>query len=467
MKHRKFGVLLLAILLIATMLLGVQADTATTGTITIKDGVVGKTYHLYRLFDLNSWNTEDGKNQYAYTVNSNWAGFFAAGATGSSYITLTDGHPAWVGAESDTRIQAFAQAALAYANENGVGFQFEGTYQDDGLRFTDAPFGYYLLDSSMGTLCSVGTSSPDLTISEKNEAPKVVKQMKKEGDADYTQNNTAAIGETLYFKSTITVGSGTLKYVYHDVATNLNIDFTSIQVSEATTSDYTVRTTGLTDGCTFEIEFKDSYIRSLTKNSTITITYQAVVNGNATTLATNKAKVEYDNKPRDTWSETQTATTAFDLVKKNPSGNLLSGAIFKLYDGNGTDAKEIKLVKDGNSYRPALAGETAVDIVTDGTPVRINGLDKKVYYLEETKAPDGYNLPNGRVEVDLASQNYLAIFNEQNVYQSGGLIVENHAGTLLPSTGGMGTTVFYLVGGLLAVTALVLIISKKRMEREG
>lgn len=474
MKKNKFVSLILVLLLMASMVISAYADgssTGGTGTITIQKGVSGKNYKLYQLFVLNSYNTENNNNQYSYTVNSNWTSFFAMDGAGYEYIHLENGHPTWQVEENVARAEAFAISALSYASQNNILPSFEGTCQDTGLSFTAVPYGYYLLDSAVGTLCSLGTNAPDLTIEEKNEAPGVTKTTKLPGQTDeqYGPNNTAAIGTTVDFRSVVNVGKGTTDYVYHDKATGLTINgpiTVKVNGQDVATKNYTV-TMNPTDGCTFEVRFRNDYIFTLAANSSIFLTYQGTVNKDAVTVGKNDAWVNYDNATNVTHSETHTETFAFDILKVNQQNKQLPDAVFELYNGNGAGAQKIELVWDQTQkgYRPALVGETPENITTKGSVIRVFGLDKKVYYLKEVTAPRGYNLLADMVEVDLTGGNQLSQ-QQAGGTPTGGIRIENHAGTLLPTTGGMGTTVFYLVGGILAAAALVLLISRKRMERE-
>ena len=146
----------------------------------------------------------------------------------------------------------------------------------------------------------------------------------------------------------------------------------------------------------------------------------------------------------------------------------MNGAEFKLYDAK-TEGNEIALIDEGNGvYRVATAAEKAAEGFVSATikagKVTIKGLDSGTYYLEETKAPAGYNVLAERVEVKIDHANLTATV-EGDTYVSGGVQVINKTGAELPSTGGIGTTIFYVVGGLLVVAAGVLLVTRKRMSK--
>ena len=148
---------------------------------------------------------------------------------------------------------------------------------------------------------------------------------------------------------------------------------------------------------------------------------------------------------------------------------LLNGAEFKLYDAK-TSGNIIKVVRlDNGNYRVAMPGESgSADIIAVNGKVRISGLDKTIYWLEETKAPDGYNKLTERKPVDLTSgSNNTTLTSDTWSEADHGVAVENNAGAILPDTGGMGTTLFYVIGGGLMVAAVVLLVTKKRMEHKN
>lgn len=134
-----------------------------------------------------------------------------------------------------------------------------------------------------------------------------------------------------------------------------------------------------------------------------------------------------------------------------------------------------KLVKvDDTTYRLALPTETdtAVDTITTGETgeLVINGLADGTYYLTETKAPKGYNLLREPVKVTIGHKDANGkltetsfVGNQTETDTSGVVKVENNAGAELPSTGGIGTTVFYVLGSAMALGAVILLVTKKRM----
>ena len=148
------------------------------------------------------------------------------------------------------------------------------------------------------------------------------------------------------------------------------------------------------------------------------------------------------------------------------TNKLLDGAEFELADGE----TKLSFVKDtAGNYRVATTGDegATTTITVKNGKVNIYGLAGKTYTLTETKAPDGYNKLVTSETVNLADGSKTHATIVDSVYKDGGVVVENHAGTVLPSTGGMGTTLFYVIGGGLMVAAVVLLVTKKRMEHKN
>lgn len=476
---KKLMAALLAVAMVCAMAIPAWAaggTTAGTGSITIDKAVSGETYTIYKMFDLNSYDPTAGT--YSYTVVSAWEDFFKDGAAGNSYITLENGHPTWV---KGAQAADFAKAALAYATEKNITATKKETATSNTVSFTGLDLGYYLVDTSLGALCGLDTTKPDATINEKNEVPDIDKKV-ADSEGNWVTENTAKIGDTVNYKVTITVQTANNRYVLHDtMSEGLTFNKDSVKVTvgteEVATTNYDVVTTGIGTE-TFNVKFKDEYIATLAAGTKIEVTYSAVVNAKAKVDSdknTNEAHLVYGNKHETEKHETKTYLYEFDLIKFSGSTKkLLGGAQFKLYDAE-TGGNEIKLVKnEDDTYRVATATETPVAYIETvaGKTVKISGLDKKVYYLEETVPPAGYNGLTQRVKVDLSTGSKkvtAGYFNDGTYDESlassiGGVAVVNNAGTTLPGTGGIGTTIFYVVGGGLMVAAAILLITKKRME---
>lgn len=469
---KKLFAALLAAALVLAMAVPAFAvtNTGTNGSITISNTVKDETYTIYRMFKLDSYNAES--NTYSYTVESDWEGFFKTGA-GGNYITL-DGqnHPTWTAADENdsTTVAAFAKAALAWAADKKISGTKE-TATGDTVTFSDLDLGYYLVDSSLGALCGLNTTNPNATIKEKNEKPEIKKEVQTSA-GDWSRENNAKIGDTVEYKVEIKVADGAQKYTVTDtMSKGLTFNSTSLKVAVGSTfatadTDYTLTPTE--NG--FTLELPESYVSTFTKGTVILVTYNATLNKDAVIDGdgnTNKVTLSYGNHQNTVPSEVTTKSYQFDLVKVDGTTNkLLDGAEFELADGE----TKLSFVKDtAGNYRVAMTGEdgATTTITVKGGKVNIYGLAGKTYTLTETKAPDGYNKLVTSETVNLADGSKTHATIVDSVYKDSGVVVENHAGTVLPSTGGMGTTLFYVIGGGLMVAAVVLLVTKKRMEHKN
>ena len=295
-------------------------------------------------------------------------------------------------------------------------------------------------------------------------------------------SNTAAIGDVVNYQITFNatnfetnnkVTTAITEYVVEDTPTALDINESSVvvKVGDTTleTSKYTVNKATDTGKLTITIPWQTdngdgTYNALYDSPSLVTITYSATVTGEAIDYATNAAKVKYNDEELN-GGTTTTETYYFDIVKDNDKDEVLTGAEFKLYDA-ATGGKEIPVVKISDGfYRVAEATETGVAI--EAGKARIQGLDgTKTYYLEETTAPVGYNILTSRVEVAINNNdNPATVENDQDVtkYVSGGVEIVNQRGAELPSTGGIGTTIFYVIGAILVIGAGIVLVTRRRM----
>lgn len=498
---KKLSSLLLALVMILAMSVPAFAaeGNLTGGSITITDAVPGQTYKAFQILYLDSYSTDAEGNAtgaYAYKANSVWSEFISSSAIKGVYLNVDkQGYVTWVeGADPAT----FAKLAQAEATKQGSTIAADATATAppaapgetySTVKFEGLKLGYYLVDTTLGTLCSLDTTNPHVTMKEKNEVPSIEKEVQEDSTSDWGENNTAQIGDTVNFRTTIYAKPGAQNYVMHDVMSEgLTLLPNTIVVKVGTVplisgTDYTLKTgTELRDGCDFEIAFAQSYLDRITNATEIVVTYSAILNDDAeisTDANTNKSKLDYGDDSETVWDETETYSFSFDIVKtksesSDGSGSyeLLDGAEFALYDAK-TGGNLIPLVKDGDNYRVATETEIAAEgftsatIVTEDGQATVIGLDANTtYWLEETKQPDGYNKLDGRVEVRIENSNIsTTLTSASTVWEdgNGGVHIINQTGAELPTTGGMGTTIFYVVGSILLGGAVILLIAKKRM----
>lgn len=476
---------LAGILLALAMVLGIAATAfaeGETGSITINDAAVGQTYTIYQILDLESYNNEAGA--YAYKATTAWNTFINSVAIKGIYVEVdAQGYVTWKG---DADAAAFAKLAQKYAKDNRIANQGSVTATTTTVSFNSLDLGYYLVDTTLGTLCSLDTTNPDVVMEEKNEVPTNVKTVEEDSTGAWGATNDADIGQVVNFKSTITAQPGAENYVFHDKMSE-GLTYTGdakIYTDEAMTQElaagnYMVNANP-TDSDTFDITFTQDYLNTITAATKLYVKYSATLNENANVGNDgnpNESKLSYGEinqetgKPGSTTppSETNTYTWDVDVFKYTMNGETekaLAGATFTL-SKNADGSNPIALVSEGNNvYRVAKTNETdtATEITTDATgKFTIKGLDADTYYLTETAAPAGYNKLAAPVTIVIGENGVVNGTTEapQGVDE---VKVLNQSGTELPSTGGIGTTIFYIVGGVLVVGAVVLLVTKKRMN---
>ena len=222
---------------------------------------------------------------------------------------------------------------------------------------------------------------------------------------------------------------------------------------------------------------------NLNNGATITVTYTAHLNENAAVNGSaenkNSVRLQYSNNPRpdgEYWGYTPTPesevyvyTYQLNNTKRaeTENGTPLPGAVFQLYSD--ADCKnEVKLYQDGEFYYPIknATGKEAVEMKSAANgQFNVKGLDAGTYYLRETTPPAGYSAcPDTTIVISATHDGNRVNLESSKLYTT---IINNKAGGItLPSTGGIGTTLFYVVGGGLMVAAIVLLVTKKRMENK-
>ncbi len=488
-------------MVVATAMTAFAADPYT---ITVNGAKAGETYTAYKMLDLT---VDDPANPtaFSYTVNSAWAAFantaeFKAffNVDDQGYVTTKNAsqadQPAWNGTSDFSKL---ADAAAKFAKDNSIAAAASVTIADgatSGVLDITGP-GYYVISSTMGTRAMTEStpSNAAVTINEKNEEDIVEKTVKEDSTGNYGSANDAQVGDTVEFISKTKVVARSVNVKIHDVMeAGLTLDANSVKVytDEACTTEYTaaqVKTgTAADTGDTFTVVVPDSFAATATDTQYLYVKYSAVVNKDAVVKdengnividpQTNTPSVSFGDNTTNEGEPTTTTTHKFEVLKYKASDSTkknLADAIFTLKKGSTV----IKLIKiDEKNYRVADATEAsgtakthvgengtvatveAGSLVSDFVTVAsgnivIWGVDSdNDYVLTEIQAPNGYNLLKDPVTVTVNKEN-------STVAE-----VPNASGTELPATGGIGTTIFYILGSLLVVGCGIVLVSRKRMQ---
>ena len=474
MKQTKLLSVLLALLLVFALSAGTFA--AETGTITVDNPIAGQTYTAYKIFDV-TYNAD--KTNYAYSIEktSPWYDTVNTYAkTENSGLTLTvsasDNNIYVVTIDtvnfSAPKFAAALKAALANITDNGI--ELEG----DKPTATGLGLGYYFVTSTNGALCNLTTTNPSVTIYDKNDIT-----FEKTDD-----DESVEVGQVVHYTVTgkvpDTTGFTSYTYKITDVMSE-GLTFekdvvVKVDGVELANNLYTL-SYGTND---FELAIDVMQLQKKVAK-TIEVTYSATVNEQAVSkIEKNKAILTYSNNPADstetrTIEEVETVYTAkvvIDKFEKDNETKKLAGAQFVLIndgtknpDGTANDTNKGKFYKLENgevSWVDSQSDATVVTTDANGAGSFL-GLEDGDYKLREIAAPDGYNLLTADVNVTINGVNATTTdLSSLTVTKN----VENATGLQLPSTGGMGTTLFYVLGSVLLLGAVVLLVVRRRMRTE-
>ena len=373
--------------------------------------------------------------------------------------------------------KAFANLAENYVTGEGTTIGSKAT--------ATVPSGYYIVIDQTAVegenkvrnaaLLQV-TNGSSMKITDKNSVPTVDKKV---------SDNDVNIGDTVTFTLTATMpskieGYEAYKVVFHDtMSAGLAYKaMTSVKVGSKalSTSQYDLDNKVNTDGTTtLTITIDDVLALGATTSTKVVVTYTATVDKDAvigTVGNSNKVTLEYSNDPQSDGTgetpekEVKVYNWKIPVFKYTGSDTPLAGAGFTLYaDEACTMGIELE-AKDGATNvflhkKTNTAAAAGTEIVTDATgKFEIHGLAKGTYYLKETTVPAGYNSLNAAIKVVIGEDGALT----QDGDATTEVKIQNNAGTTLPETGGIGTTLFYVFGGILMAAAAVLLITKRRMN---
>lgn len=496
MKYTK-KLLSLAMVVILALAMAVpsfaaQEGSLTGGSITINNAVDKETYDLYQILYLESYNSATGA--YAYKANSDWADWLD---TQDNYVTIdAGGYVSWVDGADPA---AFAEAALAYAKTE-IGDPAHAriapvdTEAANGttVTFSDLKLGYYLIDTSLGSLCSLDTTQPSVEIYEKNSVPSVTKAVKEDSTGNFGASATIDVIDTIYYQLTVNTGTNSHgagtgvddNYVITDVLpAGITYNAGSVAIANwVLDTDYTVDYEGQTLTITL-LAGEGKKLSGLGQNVDVTITYNAAVTG------TVKIGHSEGNVNNVTLTYKEQESTDFATVYTYSIGGYAEGEpIFQKVDGtagenHGQPLAGVKFVlkndatgkyatfdTDGKLINWVEEKDNATELETDENgAIYAYGLDAASYTLEETYTLPGYNMLSATISAVIAEDGTVTYdYNGDEAPADNTIVVENNSGSELPSTGGIGTTIFYTLGGLLAVGAVVLLVTKKRVhDMEG
>ena len=533
---KRLGAVLLAMAM-AVSVLCTGALAADTYSITVKSAVSGHTYEAYQVFT-GTVATGEGKNKVLSDIE--WGSGVNSvelvkelqstennplGTDFSEKNTAADIAAVVAGYDSN-KIKKFATVVGKHLQTTATGTSGEFNSTKQIYTISGLSAGYYLVKDKDNTVNAENHDAytnyimevvQNVEVTPKTSVPTVTKKIVENGDKKNA--TTAKVGDVVNFELTGTLPDNyadytKYQYEFHDTLSKGLTYNGDVKVyvkngkaeTELASTSYVVdpankQTTTPTNSTAITVKFTDLKANTVTganeatvtisKDSEIIVKYSATLNENAVVGEagnTNTVNLVYSNNPNNTSTGTtkddKATVYTFQLnvtkVDGTNSGTKLAGAKFKLYYETDNTRYYVKEVTNDNTIKSWTNTENeALELTTDSNgDITVKGLKEGTYYLEETKAPDGYNKLTAPVKVDIANDS-TDIHKLDSVKADGvdGIVsddkaigtitVANNKGSTLPSTGGMGTKLFYAVGGILmAGAAIVLVVRKRRSDAE-
>ena len=464
------------------------AAPALAASITINGAANGETYNAYKLFDL----TKNASGGYAYSIASTETDLMEliSNATDSDGVSLgisftasADGSRYTVSGITEDNVAAFA----AYLNNNisALGAA-DGTATASGNTVTigDLDEGYYFVDTTLGSLCIIN-SSGETDINEKNTVPSVTKKVKEDSTDSFGEKATIDVTDTVYYQLTVNTGTNS-----NGAGTGVDGDYVIVdQLPDGITyNEGSVAIEGWSSDSDYTVSYNS-------EDNALTITL--LNTGKLGTLGQNQnVVITYNADPSDTLSVDTAHTNTVTLTYKKQTST--DTATVKTYDIDG-DAEGNTFTKvDGGDHTTPLPGvkfvlqnsitkkyavfnesgwltgwaenqQGATKLTTDSNGhIYAYGLDADTYILTETETLPGYNLLSDTITVTIDEDGKVT-YKYSSFQGTGGdtIKVENNTGSELPTTGGMGTTALYVVGGVLVAGAGITLVVRRRMSAEA
>ena len=470
-----------------------------TGTITVTNATIGQSYEGYKFFDV----TYADEDTVSYTISEDNQFYQAVSSEDSPFVV------------TDTTVEGKYNVASKSSWDDNAIFtwmnnQLSGKTADltlteattDEVKWANVPYGYYLITSTLGATVTVNQNTPNVEIIDKNQNPGTDFNKTVDGTDDVMQ-----IGVPFTFKLTFTATNydGETKIEKYTVSDTFpdGMDLVEVEgennvtitIDDGSEEDTVLQKTVTLDAgrsFSFDIDWVDENGDSLYASpAEVTVTYQAVLNADAAIEGegeTNEAELTWTGNPEgsEVPGEETVYTYALAIKKVDNEGNGLDGAEFALKKGEAV--VKVSLVSEAsdenapNVYVVDRNGTATITSPESGVIV-IKGVDDASYTLTETKAPDGYNLLDGSVSVTpvatdrTTTDTTIYLDADGNVVDVDSAVttviitadipatavaVLNKAGALLPSTGGMGTTVIYIIGAVLVIGAGIVLVVRRR-----
>ncbi len=483
-------------LTVALILALALAMPAMAAKITITNSVENETYKVYKIFDVTKAENATDESGYAYTISStsewyNTVNTYAADEDNGLTLTASTTSGVYNVTVDKLKFDAADFATTLSGAMNGKTVTAEGVGTGAALDITVNDAGYYFVDTSLGSLCSLLTSDQSVTLVEKNSIPSLEKYVQEDSavgnDAEGWQKAaTAEYGQSVEFW--LSVNTGTNEALAADNKTGVDADYViTDEIPANMTLDVDngnyVTISGWNKGTDFTetydegiltITLKQTKLATLGEDADIEIYYSATLTNTAVagTVETNTATLSYKEQTDEDSATVVTYNLGGDangytITKVDGKDDTTPLAGVKFILKNETTGKYATFNTDTWKLTGWVTEEDdATELVTnDQGHIVAYGLDADTYILKETETLQGYNLLDDTITAVIKENGEVEYkYSSSETPADNSITIVNESGGLLPSTGGIGTTIFYTLGGLLVVGAAVLLVTKKRVH---
>lgn len=472
-------------LLLAVVMSLAFAGAALAATVTVNppedtQDTSQNQYKIYKIFDA-VFNAEDS-TKVSYTLPSGItippAGF-----------KVENGNVVYDGTEGATDLTTEDIAAIqSYISDNSIeAFDTKTVSGTNPAEFGDLAPGYYYITTTTGTAVAIQTNNTTLIIDDKNEAPEVTKVISATDKGSYDdagKKALAEVGSNVTYTATVTKKNGAENYVFHDSMDNTLSYNNDVKVytdatceTQVAAENYSVSATG---DDTLTITFDNTYMAGLDNNTTLYIKYSAKVTSSALqdNPAKNTASLSYGHTPGSNstpvvQTETYNASITVNKLDASDSSNKtpLAGAKFKLknsgnkfYAGVDEETGAIIWNDEGIEVEAVAVPDPTDETQTVSYTASFAGLQNGTYTLIESTVPAGYNKAADQ-QITISGSDNNAFTSDSNLKKTAN--VDNKKGGVLPSTGGIGTTIFYIAGSALVLVAGAALFARRVARKQS
>lgn len=450
-----------------------------SGNIFVNNAIIGEKYQLYKVFDLSYSGTapniitaptytKQSSDPFFYELNSEESPFKLTQilSTNEYAVTYKSGY-----SSTDPRISDFfksKESLLGGRAISSASLDANSCAVGETIQWNSVSFGYYWLSSSAGSYIMLESTTPNISINEKNTVPsfKAVQKSRVE-DAFTDQKISGTINDPVYYQIQITPGKGNNKAmnIVSDLTYLHSISGVNVTLTRSGETPQTVNSTSYTQTVSdtndrkLTITFSDTFVSTLAETDMLTIDYQAILSKDAKVINNqgdvNENTITFQYSNQTSTQKLFIETTKITITKADSQNKVLNGAIINIYrESTGGTAITFKTLNDTTLY-PDPSGIEDIKL----SSWDIKGLATGKYYIEEVQAPKGYQKLTQRKEITVDGNNTGTISNPT---VNGGFIIVNKPGITLPASGSSSFLVLAITGCITMAAGIFLVLLHRR-----